>query len=63
MQLIKDFPERFLIGTDQFYVASGAKPIGPQKTESTMRFMTLLPPDLAQQIGSKNPIRIFHLNK
>jgi len=63
LQLIEDFPDRFLIGTDQFYVASGAKPIGPQKTEATKRLMTLLPPKLARQIGTINPIRIFNLKK
>lgn len=63
LQLIQDFPDRFLIGTDQFYVASGAKAIGPQKTEATKHLMTLLPPNLAQQIGAINPIRIFNLKK
>ena len=61
LQLIKDFPNRFIIGTDQFYVAPGARPIGPQKTEATKHFMTLLPPDLARQIGLENPLWIFNL--
>ena len=63
LQLIKDFPDRFIIGTDQFYVAPGARSIGPQKTEGTKRFMLLLPPDLARQIGIENPIRIFTLKE
>jgi hypothetical protein len=63
LQLIEDFPDRFLIGTDQFFVAPGAKPIGPQKSEATKRLMTLLPPELARQIGMINPIRIFNLKK
>jgi predicted TIM-barrel fold metal-dependent hydrolase len=63
LQLIKDFPDRFIIGTDQFYVSPGARPIGPQKTEATKYFMILLPPELARQIGIENPIRIFNLKK
>jgi predicted TIM-barrel fold metal-dependent hydrolase len=61
LQLIKDFPDRFIIGTDQFYVTPGAGPIGPQKTEATRLFMNLLPPDLSQKIGIENPIKIFNL--
>ena len=63
LQLIKDFPDRFILGTDQFYVPPGARPVGPQKTEASRRFMSLLPPDLARQIGLDNPIRIFNLKK
>jgi hypothetical protein len=61
LQLLKDFPDRFIIGTDQFYVPPGSRSIGPQKTEATKLFMTLLPPDLARQIGQENPSRIFNL--
>lgn len=63
LQLLKEFPDRFIIGTDQFYVPPGARSIGPQKTEATRHFMTLLPPDLARQIGFENPRRIFNLKK
>ncbi len=63
LQLIKDFSDRFLIGTDQFYVASGARQIGPQKTEATKHLMTLLSPDLARQIGTINPMHIFYPGK
>ena len=63
LQLIKDYPDRFIIGTDQFYVPPGARPIGPQKTEATKNLMTLLPPDLARRIGLENPTRIFNLKE
>lgn len=63
LQLMKDFPDRFIIGTDQFYAAPGSRRIGPQKTEATKRLMTLLPPDLARRIGIENPIRIFNLKE
>ncbi|MBA4394386.1 MAG: hypothetical protein C0407_12615 [Desulfobacca sp.] len=63
LQLMKDFPDRFILGTDQFYVAPGGRAVGPQKTEATKYFMTLLPPELARLIGIENPIRIFNLKK
>lgn len=63
LELIRDFPDRFIIGTDQFYVPFGAKSIGPQKTEGSRRFISLLPPDLARVIGIDNPVRLFNLRK
>jgi predicted TIM-barrel fold metal-dependent hydrolase len=63
LQLLKEFPDRFIIGTDQFYVPPGSRSIGPQKSEATKLFMTLLPPDLARQIGIENPSKIFNLKK
>ncbi len=59
LRLIRDFPDRFIIGTDQFYSAPGQRQIGPQKTAATRRLMSLLPPDLARKIGFENPKRLF----
>lgn len=61
LALMRDFPERFVIGTDQFYGPHGARQIGPQKTESIRLLMDLLPPDLARQIGIENAVRLFRL--
>ncbi|RJR33731.1 MAG: hypothetical protein C4576_27510 [Desulfobacteraceae bacterium] len=61
LELFREFPDRFVIGTDQFYGPPGARQIGPQKTEAMRVFMDLLPQDMARQIGIDNPIRLFHL--
>jgi hypothetical protein len=61
LMLIRRFPDRFIIGTDQFYSAPGGRQIGPQKTRDTRIFMDLLPSDLAIKIGIENPRRIFNL--
>jgi len=61
LRLIQDFPERFVIGTDQFYSPPGSRQIGPQKTEATRLFMNLLPPDLARRVGLENPKSLFNL--
>ena len=62
LQLIKDFPDRFLIGTDQFYVSPGGRQIGPQKTEATKMLVSLLPQQIRQAVTIDNPIKLFHLN-
>jgi hypothetical protein len=63
LQLLRDFPDRFVIGTDHFYVPPGSRQIGPQKTEATRLFMNLLPSDLAWKIGIENPLRIFNIKR
>jgi hypothetical protein len=63
LHLIREYPDRFIIGTDQFYVSprSPRGQIGPTKAEPMHRFFSLLPPDLALKIGQENPRRIFGL--
>ena len=63
LQLIREFPDRFIIGTDQFYVSprSPMRQIGPRSVEPTNRFFSLLPPDLALKVGQENPRRIFNI--
>ena len=61
LNLISAFPDRFIIGTDQFYSPPGTRQIGPQKTQDIRIFIDLLPPDLAFKIGIENPRRIFSL--
>ena len=63
LQLLRDFSDRFVIGTDQFYGPPGSRQIGPQKTEATRLFMNLLPSDLAWKIGIENPLRIFNIER
>jgi predicted TIM-barrel fold metal-dependent hydrolase len=64
LQLVKEFPDRFIIGTDQFYISprSSIQQIGPTKVELMERFFSLLPPDVAHKIGQENPWRIFNLD-
>jgi predicted TIM-barrel fold metal-dependent hydrolase len=61
LQLIRDFQDRFIIGTDQFYAPPGARRIGPQKTEVMIRFINLLPLNIAHKICVENPRNIFNL--
>ena len=64
LKLIRKFPDRFIIGSDQFYVTPRAhRQIGPPSAEPTKRFLSLLPPDLAHKIGCENARRIFKLDE
>lgn len=63
LQVIREFPDRFIIGSDQFYLSPGSpmERVGASGVEPTNKFFALLPPDLARQIGQENPQRIFNL--
>lgn len=60
LALLQDFPDRFIIGTDQFYSAPGGKQLRPQTNAVTQLFMNTLPPDLAKKIGMENPSKLFN---
>jgi hypothetical protein len=58
LKLFEDFPDRFVIGSDQHYPEP---PNGPQRWQSVVLMFNQLPADLRQKIGIDNPTRIFHL--
>lgn len=63
-EVIKEFPERFMIGSDQFYVSARApiRRIGPPSAQPTNKFLSLLPPGLARKVGYENARRIFNIH-
>jgi predicted TIM-barrel fold metal-dependent hydrolase len=57
LKLFQDFPDRFVIGSDQHF---GAKPLnGPQRWEATVFILNQLPADLRQKIGTENVLHIY----
>jgi Amidohydrolase len=58
LNLFKDFPDRFVIGSDQHY-ASGRVMTGPQRWQMPVLLLNQLPSDLQRKIASENAIRIF----
>ena len=70
LQLLKDFPTRFVIGSDQFFASdsfSGSN-LGaslaaraPLTRQLTPALLGALPPDLAKKVGSENAIAIYKL--
>ncbi len=61
LALITKHPDRFVIGTDQFYLAPGALRRLPTSVYGPAALMRFLPPGLARRIGLDNPRRIYNL--
>ena len=63
MQLLLDFPDRFLIGTDYFHGAEWAENLTPGEGVGrwTHQFLHALPKELAMKIGIENPKQIYKL--
>lgn len=59
LQLFRDFPERFVIGSDQHYPQP---PNRPQRWQSVVMLLNQLPSDLRRKIGRENAMRIYHLS-
>ncbi len=72
LKVFKDFPDRFVIGGDQFFTAYQpgtrspgsvfAENAGNIRQRATM-FLTWLPEELAREIGYENAVRIYKLKR
>jgi hypothetical protein len=62
LKLFQDFPDRFVIGTDQHY-NSGRPMTGPQRWKMAVLLLNQLPGDLRRKIGAENALRIFSIPK
>lgn len=58
LKLFRDFPDRFVIGSDQHYPMPAK---GPQRWQTVIRLFNQLPPDLRRSIGTENAVRIYSL--
>lgn len=68
MKLFKDFPDRFVIGTDQIFSMQGAGSLSKQHEkqrgvvrQNTNRFLSYLPAQLKRMIAYENAIRIYKI--
>jgi len=61
LAIFKSFPDRFVIGSDEFIPVEGDNTITPQSFEETWRIMKQLPVDLRAKIGRDNAMRIYGL--
>jgi len=56
LKLLGDFPDRFIVGTDQHY----PEPKGqPQRWQTVVLLLNQLPPDLRRKVGTENVLRIY----
>ena len=58
LKLFQDFPDRFVIGSDQHYPMPEA---GPQRWQAVILLFNQLPPELRRKIGTENAMRIYKL--
>jgi hypothetical protein len=62
LALIRDFPDRFTIGSDQFYPPSENRRRTPAVGLDTLRaLLNALPPDVANKVAYENARRIYRL--
>ncbi|MCC7167293.1 MAG: amidohydrolase family protein [Rhodospirillales bacterium] len=57
--LLIDRSDRFLIGTDQFFVAPNSSRRFPQHPGTGRTLLDALPEEVARRIGIENPLRVF----
>lgn len=62
LALFQAFPDRFVIGTDEFFGIPGQSGRAPQSFEETWRILPELPADLARKIGRDNAVRVYGLD-
>lgn len=62
LQLIEDYPDRFMVGSDQFYFPPCPTCKTFNSVTPTMRWIHLLPAELAKKVASDNPRRVFGLD-
>jgi predicted TIM-barrel fold metal-dependent hydrolase len=56
LKLFQDFPDRFLLGSDQKYPEPAA---GPQRWQTLVLLFNQLPPDLRRKIGMENALHVY----
>jgi predicted TIM-barrel fold metal-dependent hydrolase len=57
LKLFQDFPDRWVIGSDQHY---GTKPpASPSRWQATVLLLNQLPPDLQRKIATENALKLY----
>jgi hypothetical protein len=63
LALIGDYPDRFVIGSDEFVGETGGAVHGGASLSETWGLVSQLSPDLATQVGRENAIRVYGLDQ
>ena len=56
LRLFTDFPDRFVVGTDQHYPEPATR---PQRWQAMVELLEQLPPDVRRKMGTENAARLF----
>lgn len=59
MELFKEFPDRFVIGTDEFFNPNGGSPEPIESFRSTWKILDQLPDNLKKKFGGDNAKAIY----
>ena len=61
-KLIAEFPDKFMFGSDMFYMSSNASRRFPDSTNGSRAILNQLPLDLARKVAYENAAKLFKLN-
>lgn len=61
LEVIKKYPDRFMIGSDQFYISPMIKAKLPPSADDTISVLAKLPKDIKDKIASGNAVKVFNL--
>jgi hypothetical protein len=61
LDLIRAFPERFVLGSDNFYGIPGKTRLFPDSQEGSRQILENLPADLARRVGNDNVKGIYRM--
>jgi predicted TIM-barrel fold metal-dependent hydrolase len=59
LKLYQDFPDRFIIGSDQHYDPPSSAPLA--RAQANAKLLDQLPQDLRRKVALENPLRIYGL--
>ncbi|MBI4532713.1 MAG: hypothetical protein HY711_02105, partial [Candidatus Melainabacteria bacterium] len=62
LELFEQFPDRFVIGSDEFFGIPGKSRRSPQSFEETWSTLKQLPTPLQDKIGRQNALKIYGLD-
>lgn len=63
LNLVLKYPDRFLIGSDHFYLSPRIPKRMPRHAEASKVFLSQLPPEIARKVGYENAVSIFKLKQ
>ncbi|MBI4597446.1 MAG: hypothetical protein HY737_03490 [Candidatus Omnitrophica bacterium] len=63
VQLMSEFPDRFMSGSDNFVGAPGGRRVGPPSFADIWAILNQLPEELQRTVGRANAARVYSLGE
>ncbi|MDD5091914.1 MAG: hypothetical protein PHQ23_13485, partial [Candidatus Wallbacteria bacterium] len=61
ISLIRDFPDRFMMGADEFFISPKSKRKFPPSAELTYKLLEFLPEEIVNKITIETPKQVFRV--